>query len=133
MSNPVSNAFKNLIINTHLRGAATPHVALYTANPNFVTSAGGTEATGGSYARAAIAFIDPASTPGITESTAAIEFTVGTNLAAGTYTGFAIMSASSGGTLLKGKAFASNRVVSEAGDKIRFAAGEITFTVANVS
>ncbi len=102
-------------------------LALFTVNPDFETGSGGTEATGGSYARISMAMDAAAS--GATQNTNAHEFTVGTNLAAGTYTGFAIYSASSAGTFLGGAALSASRTVSVSGDKISFAAGAIDITL----
>lgn len=106
---------------------AAVSLALFTTNPNFETGAGGTEATGGSYARKAIAFT--ASSGGATSNTAQKVFTVGTDLAAGTYTGWGVYDAASAGNLLFGDAFASNRVVSTTGDTITFAAAAITYSM----
>jgi hypothetical protein len=126
---PIGNYLKNKCVNDNLRGAATPHVALFTVNPNFATGAGGTEATGGGYIRKAVVFDDPASTPGVTANTGALEWTLGTDIAADSYTGFAIYDASSVGNFLFGKPFGSVRTLSVIGDKIRLGAGEIDFTL----
>jgi hypothetical protein len=126
---PIGNYLKNKCINDNLRGAATPHVALFTVNPNFATGVGGTEATGGGYVRKAPTFADPASTPGVTTSTGALEWTLGTDIASDTYLGFAVYDASSAGNFLFGKAFSSDRTLVVAGDKIRLAAGEIDFSL----
>jgi len=107
---------------------AAVSLALFTVNPNFETGAGGTEATGGSYARKAIAF--GSASGGAAGNTASKVWTVGTDLAAGTYTGWAVYDAASGGNLLFGDAFSASRVVSSAGDSITFQITTgITFTI----
>ena len=67
---------------------AAASLALYTVNPNFETGSGGTEASGGSYARKAIAF--GASSGGATSNSGQLQWTVGTDIAAGTYTGWGV-------------------------------------------
>jgi hypothetical protein len=104
-------------------------LALYTVNPNFATGAGGTEATGGSYARQAMTM--DAGNGRITANATAYSFTVGTNVAAGTYTGFGVYSITSGGVFLGGADFAVDRVLSATGDKINFAIGAIDVTLPN--
>lgn len=106
---------------------AAVSLALFTTNPNFETGAGGTEATGGSYARKAIAFA--AANAGAAASTAEKKWVVGTDLAAATYTGWGVYDAANAGNLLFGEAFAVNRVVGTAGDFISFAAGAVTFSI----
>lgn len=106
---------------------AAVSIGLFTTNPNFETGAGGTEATGGSYARKALAFT--ASSAGATSNTAAKVWTVGTDIAAGTYTGWGVFDAASAGNMLFGDAFSANRVVSTAGDTITFAIGSVTYSL----
>jgi hypothetical protein len=102
-------------------------LALFTTNPNFETGASGTEATGGGYARKSMTMT--AASGGSTSNTALLEWTVGTDLAAATYTGFGIYSASTSGTFLGGAAFSGNRTVSSTGDKISFAIGAVVLTL----
>jgi len=106
---------------------AAVSLALFTTNPNFETGAGGTEASGGSYARKAIAFT--ASSGGATSNTASKVWTVGTDIAAGTYTGWGIFDAASAGNMLFGDAFSANRVLGTTGDTLTFAIGAITFSI----
>ena len=107
---------------------AAVSLALFTTNPNFETGAGGTEATGGSYARKALAFT--AASGGATGNTAAKVWTVGTDLAAGTYTGWGVYDAATVGNLLFGDAFSANRTVATTGDTITFAITTgITFSI----
>ena len=107
---------------------AAVSLALFTTNPNFETGAGGTEASGGSYARKAIAF--GAASGGAAGNSASKVWTVGTDLAAGTYTGWGIYDAAAAGNLLFGDSFPSSRVVSTTGDTITFAITTgITFSI----
>lgn len=106
---------------------AAVSLALFTTSPNFETGAGGTEATGGSYARKAIAFT--ASSGGTTSNTAAKVWTVGTDIAAGTYVGYGVYDAATGGNLLFGEAFSASKVLTNAGDTLTFAIGAITYTL----
>lgn len=105
---------------------AAVSLALFTVNPNFQSGVGGTEATGGSYARLALLFI--ASVAGSASNSAIREFIMGTNLAAGTYTGWAAYDAASAGNLLFGDTFSASRVISITGDKISFAIGSIVYS-----
>ncbi len=106
---------------------AAVSLALFTTNPNFETGSGGTEATGGSYARKAVAFT--ASSGGATSNTAQKVWTVGTDIAAGTYTGWGVYDAASAGNMLFGDAFSSNKVLSGTGDTLTFAAASITYSI----
>jgi predicted 2-oxoglutarate/Fe(II)-dependent dioxygenase YbiX len=106
---------------------AAVSLALFTVNPNFETGAGGTEATGGSYARKAIAFT--AASGGATSNSAEKKWTVGTDIAAGTYTGWGVYDAASGGNLLFGDTFSSSKVLTGTGDTLTFAAGAITYSL----
>jgi hypothetical protein len=111
------------------------YLALYTTNPtDFDAGTGGTEATGGGYVRKSMA-MDAATSadPSVTENTGAIAWTVGTDLAAATYKGWGIYTADSSGTYLAGKAFAADRVVASAGDKVNIAAGAIILNLANAA
>lgn len=97
----------------------TVYLALFTANPT--DAGGGTEVTGGGYARVVCAFDAAASRA--TANTALESFTAsGANY--GTVTGIAIMSASSGGNMLWWDALDTPRTVND-GDVLEFAAGSI--------
>lgn len=120
-----SDYFENLIISQLVRNA-TKYLAVFTTSPNFETGASGVEATGGGYARKAIAFDAPV-TPGVTQNTSLIEWTLGTDIAADDYLGWGVFDALSGGNMLFGDAFGSNRTLTDTGDKLRFAAGAITY------
>ena len=97
---------------TELTFVAQNYLAVFTANPNFETGAGGTEATGGGYVRKAIDF--DASVSGASASTSDITWTVGTDIAADTYTGWAVYDASAAGNMLFGDAFAASKVLTGA-------------------
>ena len=105
---------------------AAVSLAVFTTNPNFETGAGGVEATGGGYARKTLAFGVAAG--GACSNSAIRTFTVGIDLAAGTYTGWGVYDAAAAGNLIYGDAFSSPRVVAVAGDNISFAIGAISFT-----
>lgn len=119
-----SNYMEDLVISQLIRNA-TKYLAVFTVNPDFETGAGGTEATGGGYARKAIAF-DAPSPPGVTQNTSEIKWTQGTDIAAGTYTGAAVYDASSGGNMLFGDALSANRTLSVLGDELKFPAGSVS-------
>src|SRR5574338_1733522 len=97
---PKSTYLDNSMINAGLRGVPfTPpvaiYVALYTVAPG--VGGGGTEVTGGAYARQTVTFSAPVS--GQTSNTADLLFPVAT-ADWGTIVAFALLDASSGGNLL---------------------------------
>lgn len=106
--------------------AGSLYIALFTVNPT--ETGGGTEATFGAYARQAVA----RSAGGWTVSgnqasnTAAITFPEATS-GSETITGFAIMTAVSGGDMLFFAPVGTSRAVST-GVTLEFAAGAITIT-----
>lgn len=97
----------------------TPYAALFTAAPN--DAGGGTEVTGGAYARVATGAFS--STSGTADNDADIEFPEAT-ANWGTITHFGIFDASSGGNLLVHGALDSS-VSIETGDVFRFNAGDL--------
>lgn len=109
---------------------ATLHVALFTTAPNTETGAGGTEVSGGSYARAAVtnnATNWPAASGGSKSNGAAISFATptanwGTIVAAGLY------DASTGGNLLASANLTTSKTINS-GDSVSFAIGSITITL----
>ena len=113
--------------NTMLDSITTFYLALFTTNPNFQTGVGGTEATGGSYARQEITM--GAASGRARTNTGARNFASGTNLANDTYTGYGIYSAASAGDFRGGAALAASRVIAVTGDNINFAIGDIDFTL----
>lgn len=111
-------------------GAATRptawFLALYTAAPS--DSGGGTEVTGGGYARQAITFGAPASPGGTTSNTAAVEFTA-VGAAYGAVTHIGIFDAETVGNLLWHGAMTTSRTIND-GDTLSFAIGDVDLTLA---
>lgn len=104
----------NVLRATTLTAPANTYVGLYTANPT--DAGGGTEVTGGGYARALCGFAAPAGTPRQVANAADILIT----MPAATVTGVGIFDASTAGNLLYWVSITS--VVFSAGDQARFAA-----------
>lgn len=105
------------------------YLGLFTTTPtDKEAGTGGTEATGGGYARIALT-MSGASGGATSNTSGAHDFVVGTNLAAGTYTGWGVWSASTDGTLLGCDDLTTSRTVSATGDTIRFAVGSIDLTL----
>lgn len=107
---------------------ATVYVGLFTSMPT--VSTGGTEVTGGSYARVALTndgtnFPDP-STPGVTQNGVAITFAQAT-AGWGTVVGVGIFDALTTGNLLDFQALTTPKTVQN-GDTPQFAIGQITIT-----
>jgi hypothetical protein len=134
MAGTLSNAAETAAID-HLLGTtdytfvAQLYLALFTVNPDFETGAGGTEATGGSYVRKAINFDAAASPGGTSQSDPAIVWTVGTDIAAGTYTGWGVYDASTVGTMRFGDTFGAGKVLTSTGDTLTFADQAVTFSL----
>jgi hypothetical protein len=106
-------------------------VALFTVTPS--DSGGGTEVTGGSYARVDVPPLDanwsaPDATGGLTANVAAITFPTAT-ADWGTVVAVGIFDATSGGNLLFWGPLTANKVVSN-GDTFSFAIGALTITFA---
>lgn len=108
----------HLLRNTASTAPATVYLALFTAAPT--EAGGGTEVTGGSYARQAITFL--AASGGSVASSADVVFTA---LPAATITHVAIMDASTGGNMFYYGALASS-VTASAGSDLTFSTGSIT-------
>lgn len=105
----------------------TIHVALYTATPS--DSGGGTEVSGGSYARAAVtnnATNWPAASEGAKSNGTAIEFPQAT-ADWGTVVAFGLFDAATGGNLLYWGPVTPNKAVNN-GDTASFAAGDLDIT-----
>lgn len=105
--------------------AVTAHVALFTAAPS--DAGGGTEVTGGSYARKATVAADwTAASGGSASNASALTFPKAT-ASWGTVTHFGIFDASTSGNLLRwGPLGASKAVATD--DTPSFAAGTLTLT-----
>lgn len=131
----LSNAAELLVLDGYHRVTAAYqpaafYLALFTTNPDFDLGTGGVEATGGGYVRKAITWgASTGNNPCSSANTNQMTWTLGTDIAAGTYKGYGIYSASGGGTFLSGKAFAADRVIAVAGDKIDFAVGAVVETL----
>ena len=105
---------------------STLHVALYTVAPS--DTGGGTEVSGGAYARQTAAFTVSGTNPTTASNTAAIEYPTAT-ANYGTVVAVGIFDASSGGNLLAYSTLDSSKVVSS-GDVFRFNAGDLDITLA---
>jgi hypothetical protein len=97
------------------------YVALYTAAPT--DAGGGTEVSGGSYARQSAAF--DAASSGATANTSNIDFS---NMPACTVTAVGVFDASTGGNLLVHGTLSASKSV-DAGDILRIAAGDLDISI----
>lgn len=125
----LTNYFEDKIINHMLRNQAytpptTIYLALFTSAPS--DAGGGTEVSGGSYARQAIALDDPAGT-GETDNTSLITFPTAT-ADWGTITHCAIMDAVSGGNMLMYSPLDDSKTIAN-GETLKFNAGEVDVTM----
>lgn len=102
----------------------TPWIALFTSNPS--DSAAGTEVSGGSYARHNSSGKWATPSAGSVSTNAACTFPTA-SASWGTVTGFAIMTASSGGSILMWGALTTSKAVGS-GDTASFASGALTLT-----
>ena len=101
-------------------------VALYTADPS--DAGGGTEVTGGSYARVSTAAADwDTSSGGVIDNVNAITFPTAT-ASWGTVTAFGLFDASSAGNLLIWAGLTTDKSVGD-GDTASFAVGALTSTL----
>jgi len=127
----LSDYLEDAIINW-LRGTTFPaapttvYVALFTAAPN--DAGGGTEVSGGGYARTAVTLGAPAGGAGATDNTATVTFPQA-SASWGTVTHTAIFDALTAGNLLLHGALAASKAVGD-GDTAEFAIGDIDFTIA---
>lgn len=101
----------------------TTYVGLFTAAPG--EAGGGTEVTGGSYARVALS--TNAASSGVADNDVAITFTAA-SADWGTVTYVGIFDASSAGNLLMYAALSASKTISS-GDQLSFAAGALDFTL----
>ena len=103
------------------------YVALYTVAPS--DSGGGTEVSGGGYARKTVAW-DAAATPGGTTQNTGVVTRTASGASFGTVTHIGIHSAVSGsGNLLWHGAMTASKTVND-GDTLEFAAGNIDLAIA---
>ena len=104
----------------------TLYVALYTVAPS--DTGGGTEVSGGAYARQTGAFTVSGTNPTTATNSAAIEYPTAT-ANYGTVVAVGVLDASSSGNLLAYSTLDSSKVVSS-GDVFRFNAGDLDITLA---
>lgn len=127
-----STFLENALLNHILGGGdyarpATVYVALFTSAPT--DAGGGTEVSGGSYARAAVtndATNFPAAVGGVKSNAAAITFAQAT-AAWGTATHVGVFDALSGGNLLFWAPLTAGKTV-QSGDQFSFSIGQLQFT-----
>jgi hypothetical protein len=129
MAGSKSDYLENKILD-HTTGKAayskpTAYVALFTAAPS--DAGGGTEVSGGSYARVATAAADwNAASGGSTSNANPITFATPSG-SWGTVTHFGIFDAASGGNLLWWGSLTASKTIGS-GDTASFAAGALTLT-----
>lgn len=109
----------HVLRNVSYTSPTTVYIALFTTATT--GAGGGTEVTGGSYARQACAFTAGASGTGAADNTAAESFT---NMPACTVTHLAIMDASTAGNMLLHGPLTASKVVA-GGDTFTLLAGSI--------
>tara|TARA_R100000655_G_scaffold74485_1_gene113013 strand:+ start:6790 stop:7182 length:393 start_codon:yes stop_codon:yes gene_type:complete len=105
---------------------STLYTALYSVAPS--DTGGGTEISGGAYARQTAAFTVSGTNPTTATNSAAIEYPTAT-ADYGTVVAVGIFDALSGGNLLAYSTLDSSKVVSS-GDVFRFNAGDLDITLA---
>ena len=101
---------------------ATLYLALYTATPS--DTGGGTEVSGGSYARQSVAFTVTGDTA---SNTSAVEFPTAT-ANWGTITQVGVFDASTAGNLLAYADLSASKVI-ESGDVLRINSGDLDITL----
>ena len=126
MAGNLSNYLENKLID-HFLGTTTftkpsaVYVALFTVAPN--DAGGGTEVTGGSYARQTATFTAAAS--GATSNDANIDFV---NMPAATTVAIGIFDALTSGNLLLWGTLTANKTT-DAGDTLRIATGDLDISI----
>jgi len=126
MAGNLSNYLEDKVLD-HILGTTTytkpttVYVALYTAAPN--DAGGGTQVTGGSYARQTAVF--DAASSGATQNTANIDFV---NMPACTVVAIGIFDALTVGNLLVWGTLATNKSL-DAGDTLRIATGDLDISL----
>jgi len=105
--------------------APTPYLALFTAAPT--DAGGGTEVTGGSYARVAISADMGTAASGAITNSAGIEFPTA-SASWGTVVAAAVMDASTAGNMLWWFDLTASKTVGS-GDTLVFNAGDLDFTL----
>jgi len=125
-----TNYAEDLVLDWLLtNGAATRptawYVALYTVAPG--ETGGGTEVSGGSYARTAVTFTVSGTAPTTASNSSAVEFPTATG-SWGTIVAAGIFDASTSGNLLAFANLTTSKTV-DSGDVLRFNTGEIDVTL----
>lgn len=126
MAGNLSNYLEDKLIDhflgtTSFTAPAAVYVALYTVAPS--DAGGGTEVTGGSYARQTATFT--ASASGATSNNANIDFT---NMPAATVVAIGIHDALTSGNLLLWGTLTTNKTT-DAGDTLRIATGDLDISI----
>ena len=101
------------------------YVSLYTVAPT--ESAGGTEVSGGSYARVSTSFTVSGTAPTEASNTAAVEFAEA-SASWGTIVAAGIMDASTSGNLIAFASLTTSKAI-DTGDVLRFNAGALDITL----
>ena len=126
MAGNLSNYLENKLIDhclgtTSFTMPAAVYVGLYTVAPD--DTGGGTQVTGGSYARQSAAFT--ASASGATSNSANIDFA---GMPAATVVAIGIFDASTAGNLLLWGTLTANKTT-DAGDTLRIATGDLDISI----
>ena len=125
-----TNYAEDLVLDWLLTNAAATrptawYVALYTVAPG--ETGGGTEVSGGYYARTAVTFTVSGTAPTTASNSAAVEFAAAT-ASWGTVVAAGIFDASTSGNLLAFANLTTSKTV-DSGDVLRFNTGEIDVTL----
>ena len=115
---------KHAFTNTSYTPAATMYVGLYTAAPT--DAGGGTQVSGGSYARTSVTFT-VSGTSTLCTNSAAVEFAAAT-ASWGTIVAVGVFDASTAGNLLAWADLATNKTI-DTGDIFRIPAGDLDITL----
>ena len=115
---------KHVFTNTSYTPATTLYVGLFTAAPS--DTGGGTEVSGGSYARTAVTFSVSGTTTLCTNS-AAVEFPTA-SASWGTVVAVAVFDASTSGNMLAWADLTTNKTI-DSGDVFRIATGDLDITL----
>lgn len=105
----------------------TTYLGLYTVNPTMPAGTGGTEVSGGSYARVALAGKMAAAASGTNSNSSTITFTTAT-AAWGTIVGVGVFDAATAGNLLNAAALGTSKVIGS-GDTFEMTAGNLADTL----
>lgn len=124
-SDYLENELLDHVLSVGAYSAPTIYVGLYTATPS--DSGGGTECSGGSYARVDASSSFSAASGGSSANTSAITFPEAT-ASWGTVTHFGIFDAATTGNLLLWGALDASKAV-DSGDTVSFAIGDLTVTL----